>query len=830
MTDCNLDPQSSDQPVTVIASEQAGARILEFDFSPNGDPAVYDLNFNVVGWSGVGRIRLPQLQVLDVDTVGHDLAVSIAPRLEIHPGTLAGADLQPAEQFADKWGSDQTPDYAFELKGRNPQWSCTTTLVETPTQADIQVAYEISREATRVIFVANLTTHGGHYQLKLRVPDDIDIEKIIQIDGSAERELRWSQTGPREVNVFFDPPSATSFQLAIIGQQNQLGMGLRRLPSIRLLDCSSNGEQLLVFRKSDVILQADAANQLDAPTQIDPLITNHLGLSRWYTTFDLVGEEIAPPLNVLSNDRRMSAHLTNVVTRADGMWQLHVDVAYQIDGGVLDAVRFEIPETWMARLRDSLDARVEFGKSPQPGLVRVTIWPKTPFDPNQPMTFAGPIPIKPGEPLQVPNIRLLEDANIERTLFLPVEIETTPVLWSTQNLESQTFDPAKIARATADTQYRCFKIKSEEFQAIRQPMRTSRQQPEIMLTDARVVWSDATSYYGQAFYDLLPSGISECGIHFPNGVRPVGIAVENSVVDFLPEEAAKGVRVELESNELPQRIRVLFVAEAIKGMPDSVARIQIPRIERLDVAAGDTREIEVAKTLWTVHSPLDTAVDLQIDRESVRSAARLELTRLEVLSTLMDLAAQMTTDFTPDELKRWYFLWGERFRASLRRNESPIGLPEEGRVQHEARLAELDAYHADVVDKLMVREIDERLNNQRNVDAIDVWHEATPLEMTAQFAEFDGAMTFVNAKRRPLKNDWIVARSIIAVLIGLVGLGSIVALNRNQIENVRWVHLFGVLAGISWWLWLQPSIVGLLIVVVSLLSMVLMRWPTVRVS
>jgi hypothetical protein len=43
------------------------------------------------------------------------------------------------------------------------------------------------------------------------------------------------------------------------------------------------------------------------------------------------------------------------------------------------------------------------------------------------------------------------------------------------------------------------------------------------------------------------------------------------------------------------------------------------------------------------------------------------------------------------------------------------------------------------------------------------------------------------------------------------------------------MHLFGVLVGLSWWLWLQPSVVGLGIVAISLLSMVLMRWPAVRV-
>jgi hypothetical protein len=522
------------------------------------------------------------------------------------------------------------------------------------------------------------------------------------------------------------------------------------------------------------------------------------------------------------------------VTRADGIWQLHVDVTYEIEGGILDAVRFEIPETWMARLRDSLDASVEFGKSPRPGLVRVTIWPKEPFDPSQPMTFAGPIPIKPGEPLQVPNIRLLEDAQIDRTLYLPVEIETTPVRWLTQNLESQTFDPASIPRAVPGTQYASYKIKSDkiksdDFQATRLPMRTSRQQPEVLLTDARVVWSDANSYYGQTYYDLLPSGISECRVHFPKGVRPIGLAVENSIVDFQPEDSAKGIRIELESNELPQRIRVLFAADIIGGMPDAVARIQIPRIERLDVDAGDLREIRVTRTLWTVHSPRDISVDLRINSESIRSAGHLERTRLESLSMLMDLAAQMTTDFTPSELQRLYFLWGERFKAAVRRNESPLNFADDERPQHATSLADLVAHHTDVVEKLMVGDIQERLDNQRNVDTIDVWREATPAEMNTQFAEFEGAMTFINAKQRPMKRDWLLLRSIVALLVGLVGLGSIVALNRNQIENVRWMHLFGVLAGLSWWLWLQPSVIGLLIVAISLLSMRLMRWPTVRV-
>ena len=464
-----LDPVESDQPITYQTSTTNGMRILDYPINAeDDDPQLIRLNFMVAGWSGIGRLQLPRLRILGAERVPHELGVTFDSRLEGRPNVSNGTDRLQTGPFATRWGGESVPDYAFRLSEELPEWSCTTKLVKPIPQAEIQVAYELAQESTDVIFVANLSTSGAlRFQQQIQIAEDFEVKSVMQIDGNTVRKLRWSRNKPREVTAFLDQTASSPYQLAVVGRQTNQGLGARELPRIKLLECLTNGEEVLIFRRSDVLLATPDGEVAEEPSPIDSFINTELGLSRWHTSFSVASGDAIPTVEVRENKQRLRAELVNIVTRQDGVWQQDVRVSCQIDEGFLDAVRFEIPQAWTGGFDNpDLGFKVELEKSPRPGMARVTIWPTVSFDE---MRLAGPIPTTPGQPLQIPNIRLLEDGEITRRLYLPTRVDEQAVQWSTVNLAIRELDPNAAPQIVKADEYQCYEVTSDEFQATRLP-------------------------------------------------------------------------------------------------------------------------------------------------------------------------------------------------------------------------------------------------------------------------------------------------------------------------------------------------------------------------
>ena len=82
---------------------------------------------------------------------------------------------------------------------------------------------------------------------------------------------------------------------------------------------------------------------------------------------------------------------------------------------------------------------------------------------------------------------------------------------------------------------------------------------------------------------------------------------------------------------------------------------------------------------------------------------------------------------------------------------------------------------------------------------------------------------------------WRRGRLLVA-LLPTAGLLLTLALLRSHVPLgewcARWPYLFGVLAGLAWWLWLPPSFLGWVIVAISMIGAVRLpaasqRWPRV---
>jgi hypothetical protein len=213
--------------------------------------------------------------------------------------------------------------------------------------------------------------------------------------------------------------------------------------------------------------------------------------------------------------------------------------------------------------------------------------------------------------------------------------------------------------------------------------------------------------------------------------------------------------------------------------------------------------------------------------ETTTPADEMNRRRLAQYAEVLDQAAQLATDFSPDDLTRWYSVWGRRFLAELRRGQAATGSSgSAGDVaqQHRAALDQATERHAELVAQLKVEQMWQRLQAEaRRSDATSVWADALPLLGEVQSVGSAGAVAKLPVSIHapstiPSRLRWVVALGVV-----LAGLALQVWPRDLRVVAPRWPMLAGVLLGLTWWLWLEPSLLGWAIVGLSLLLIALLR-------
>jgi len=340
-----------------------------------------------------------------------------------------------------------------------------------------------------------------------------------------------------------------------------------------------------------------------------------------------------------------------------------------------------------------------------------------------------------------------------------------------------------------------------------------------------LAWNADGTYHGVASFDVVPGGRSRCTLHFPPHCRPVQILVggvpttPSSRSRVAGDTAQSGTKyqVPLASGKLPQRIEMVFEGkEADWGA--GRCRFQSPSLGHLPVRSA----------LWTVSSP-----PLYRAREPVEALStkplRQEMLRLRSMVELIETASDTATTET-DTVARWYHLWKNRLHASGKRLKRGLIHTDRGKLS-QAAAEELPSIQE--LETTLAGRFGDSVNKQ---EAPDKTHLATdPSELWHATLERPGALTryivrtgdpslvIEYARSEP---GWFASRLPPALGLILALLLIVAGIRRGiwQALWFRWPHLVGVAAGIGWWLWLWPSMLGWILVAGSLISALRPGW------
>jgi hypothetical protein len=248
------------------------------------------------------------------------------------------------------------------------------------------------------------------------------------------------------------------------------------------------------------------------------------------------------------------------------------------------------------------------------------------------------------------------------------------------------------------------------------------------------------------------------------------------------------------------------------------------------IAAGQTKEIPVDRTLWT-YVPLGNAVaaGAATATDSVDPLSQ-DLMRWETAMSMMDLPTGVLADTPPNELMRWYVGW-TRQQAAVRH-----------RIDYATRAFEFANRPAAELETQWETKRDEWATRFGAAGAPEVMDDSAvsacePADvfatLTATPVEITRLSSTQNTNQMSVAGPYVswgdTLLRVLAVFCLLVAVAALYFVNcRRPIADffLGYPRLIGVLGGLAWWLWLTPSFFGWIIVAASLIPLA-RRFPVV---
>jgi len=568
-------------------------------------------------------------------------------------------------------------------------------------------------------------------------------------------------------------------------------------------------------------------------------------------------------MEVTPNLPRVQGTQTVWLKDRDNAWEVGIDLQLTVRQGRLDELSFDIPNTLAEPIDVSIEAVVEVEDDPiSTSRRRLVIRPLQSLRGQQHVTIFAQLPVRSGQRVSAPDIRPLFASDLRRFLLLPTRWGEKEVTWQTQRLPLIQWPtdvklPESLpAEKSQPLGYNVYRIQAPSFQARLQTTEPERGHPSVKLVDISVRSLVDGSYQGVAWFDLNPSGLKECELLLPPGTRllhasvanmpvmlaPVGAGSSPSVLERAAAETDSTTQTPDAASTAPQQAEREGGASAVATATTEVQprRWRVPlvssrlvqRIEVVYQSRGELGKLQapqltgipVEQTLWTVQLP--RGVELVGASEEQATESAIDLARARSISGVI---AAVSYDESLEEMARWYQPWVQRFHHVLNRLRQSAGRDDDAQAQREVTV--LYDFQRDTARQLTLESYFEQAERGRPLveDPSSLWMvgDSSPQQF---FAVVKGsAPELVLAWVDPAaQRRWDQYRAGLAVLL-VCGLLAVVVAAARRLDlpllSPQWLL---AAAGVLWWLWLSPSVVGLILVIVSLLTTVPIGWKLHR--
>ena len=772
--------------------------VVEFRFrAPPTLPTTVSMQFQLQRALSVGRIGYPWVEVVGMNVRSRHFAVKADPRLRIRDSAAVGLTAVAAAELESLWGpAAAAASLRYAVAAASPDWSLNISPAPARfTSRELLELYSSDKDV-RVTYSAAISDVAGEVLVhRLVVSPDLRIEQVAAtLDGpEGALPLRWSRPKPDEVDVFLSRPLSEPHVLRIEGRLNDVisadaargaavDAGLVsavertvQLPRIALESSQTAPIDLLLFRTSDVLV--DWASSPPSSKPLAGSIDSAKGLFVGQFTFPR-GNVPLPELKVAPNDAQYEADALLTLQLESAEATAECRLQGRATRGMVDRIQLIVGKNW----------RGPFTCDPAASVVRrdlvadsdrqaldVRLARPLPAGESFNILISGPVSLEDDQRVRFPTLHLANAQRQRTFLVLPPTAGNLTAEWTLRGLQAQPLPESLAATLNLPQPPPAYRVERERFVAEQRVFPDAMRSPAYRLAEIRVAVDSDGSAVALAQLIVQAGGGDQCQVAFPAGAELQYVAVDGVPQHQLP---ASGVpwSVPAASRFLPRVF--LFSYRLPKAESSDAHRFEPPRV------MIDGKPLAPQMTLWQI-----SAADLQpqpiAGGKPLTAAEFANAARRRQIDAFLD-AYPLASQLAEWEQQLWRQPWLDRLDAGDSAADPPAWTRLRNRLPAGAA------------------------NRVAPIDPVNQWSASTSDGAASFEGDADGAITLAQRAATWPIGRWFAALTL-AAAVG-VAWRQPAALRRLTLPMKRWPYVAVGVAGILWWYYLSPSLLGLLLI------------------
>lgn len=784
-------------PYGLTAPAAPGAIALRFR-SPPTLPTTVSMQFQLQRALSVGRIDYPWVEVVGMNVRSRHFAVKADPRLRIRDSAAVGLTSVAPTELESLWGpaaaaaslhyaaAAATPDWSLNISPAPARFTSRESLELYCSDKDVRIAYSAAISAIE----GEILVH------RLVVSPDLRIEQVAAaLDGpEGALPLRWARPKPDEVDVFLSRPLSEPHLLRIEGRLNDVitadaaqgaavDAGLLsavertvQLPRIALESSQAAPIDLLLFRSSDVLV--DWASSPPPPKPLVGSLDPAKGLFAGQFTLPR-GAAPLPELKVAPNDAQYEADALLTLQLEPAEATAECRLQGRATRGMVDRLQLIVDKNWRGPFTCEPAASVvrrDLAADPDRQALEVRLARPIPAGESFNLLLRGPVSLEDDQRVRFPTLRLANAQRQRTFLVLPPTAGNLTAEWTLRGLQSEPLPESLAAALNLPQPPPAYRVERERFIAEQRVFPDAMRSATYRLAETRVAVDPDGHAVALTQLIVQAGGGDQCHVAFPAGAE-----LQYAAIDGVPQHQlpASGVpwAAPAASRFLPRVF--LFSYRLPKAESSDAHRFEPPRV------TIDGKLLAPQMTLWQI-SAADLKSQPIAGGKPLTAAEFANAARRRQIDAFLD-AYPLASQLAEWEQQLWRQPWLDRLDAD------------------DSAAADPPAW-----TRLRNRLPANAANRVAPIDPVSHWSASRSDGVACFQGDADGAMTLARRAAPWPIGRWFAALTL-AAAVGAAWRQP-AALRRLTLPMKRWPYVAVGVAGLLWWYYLSPSLIGLLLI------------------
>lgn len=752
--------------------------------------------FLLTGTTGIGNLVLPQADIVADRMPQAWLGFSTAAGLTLDLDAVSQQNRIPPADFLANWGAaDNTPEQACRIVSEGGSRSVVIRPEAGSTRYQSSYLGSFASDHLRLRWEAKLTeTPSDWFEIPIATPDKSRILRVELLRGDTLTPVRFNEENPGKFIAHLTHPLEKGSVLAVEMDSPWPSEKAAPLPEVLLESALEETAEWKLYRQSFVLAEVTAPKGWTAAEgQMLGSWQENLGrlLGVWRRNEGTTPTPII--CHVAPNEPQAVGRLITSVQRTPSGWQAEVRGDLEITGGQLDQLRLDVPAEWSGPFDVTPAHQVEVRESPQIGRRIVSLKPPQPLAGAWKFSLRGPLSASMGEGVRAPEALLLDLGEFERVLILPTRLEQQRVEWQTSGLQATEVPVDWPEAGAGNNGWEAFRAIASRFRATVKQVERFSGEPIVHLAEHQVTWNRSGRLAGESVFEVEPGGTAQVRLELPPQLDLVQVQVGPYPARLHTTDVGTWT-VELNSDQWPQSVKVLYRMRPERTTSEMIA---VPRLA----------DLRVGNTLWSLRtSPIGGAA-LPATAAGISTEAKHLLVRLETLMIVARVIVDIgLTGESPEGLVDGWVNWRRRW-SQVRNAVDSLPAAQKDSF-FEAKLQSLEDEYQALLPRLPAGALAQDLSLapvESSLKQID-----DPRQQITRLA-FTGSMPAIPipTRREPsrIRPEWLMGG------IGIVGCLVVLLAFSKPVHDwlVRWNYVAVAVAGAIWLAILQPTWVGILI-------------------